>query len=237
MLSETHLNSVSGGFLDFLNIFKVLKLDQVFRASTCEVIDLKGIFGSIGFHIGQWTGSLGYGHYNASDSSGQHGHMDQVRGALSPAFFGTNHLAAREQSIRVINSNDMRDLGGARLVLGAVARFPQAIQRAMGDMFGAKHDEIIGIAIPKTAVGAQVSIPAISLTGKDMTSGVLLSVSKENAQNVQITGQGMNLGIEMFGAVELNAVKVDDRDGVPAPNFAIHQQLRPDGTFKYPWEI
>ncbi len=45
----------------------------------------------------------------------------------------------------------------------------------------------------------------------------------------------MNLRFEAFGGVEFNGVRVDDKDGVPAPNWCM-QQLRPDGSFKFPWE-
>ena len=188
MLSEKQLDLVQGGWF----------------------IDLVGIFGFIGAQVGSVVTTISGASYQARDGMGQTATVQQAGVSVSPSIFGSFGFGTREQTIKVLNSDDVHDLAGAKIAVGAVATLPARVQESLGREYGAKHDELFGIAIPHNAVGAEVSIPIVSTQGKPSTP-VLVQVSAEKT-NAYVSGGGISVGVNLTATLSLTDVKVTDID-------------------------
>lgn len=203
MLSEQSLDQVSGGVLDVLNIFKVLRLDMLMRFTRCEMLDLTGVTGFIGGVVGSLFGGVSLGSFRATGDEGHYGTVRTVGATVKPAFFGTNGVV-KDQHIKVLNADDIRDLNGVHLSVGAVASLPTFVQDKLADQHGIHTGELFGLVCP-TGKGMEASF--------SFGDGKTLLKTSSDSTIALVTGKGTAVsGIEVYGTLSLSGVEVKGVD-------------------------
>lgn len=186
MLSEKQLERVQGGW----------------------VITLSGIVGFVGGVFGNVVAGVGAGTYEAHDSMGHYGHVTKAEAVVKPVAFSQS-LELREEKVTILNSDDMRDLSGASISIGATASLPQKVQEWIGNKCGGAMGELFGI-ITSGSVGAEVTIPVINDNGRQES---MFKITTTDPAHGVVTGNGLaKTGIELYAAASVNDVKIDKTD-------------------------
>jgi hypothetical protein len=205
MLNDKFLQDLSGGALDFLSIFRVLKLDLLARSTTLPVLDLTGISGFIGGLFGSMFGGVSGGSFSAMGDDGTRGRVTTVGVTVKPAAFGTN-LTFKEQHIKVLNADSVRDMKGMQLSVGAVASLPTRVQDKLAEK-GVHAGELFAVAYPN-GKGAEVSLPF------DRGGDALIKVSSDST-TAFVTGVGTGVtGVEVYATLSFSDVKVESADRI-----------------------
>jgi hypothetical protein len=128
-----------------------------------------------------------------------------VGATIKPAVFGTN-VTAKDQHIKVLNADSVRDMQGMQLSVGAVASLPTRVQDKLAEK-GIHAGELFAVAHPN-GKGVEVSLPF------DRGGDALIKVSTDS-RTALVTGVGTAVtGIELYGTLSFSDVKVEGVDRV-----------------------
>lgn len=189
MISERELNLVSAGLPPPIEMFG-------------------NFFSVVTSVVGYFTAAPSVGHYTARDDMGQSGTVTQVSANFSPIGCG-KLLDVRKDHVTVLNSDNMRDLQGTQVSIGATASLPPIIQRGLSDKYGRSVADHCAF-LSGNGVGAEFSLPVKSDTGRH---DVLCKITKITDQQIQIRGTGIGqFGIDLYGSTTASFVDVKNVD-------------------------
>jgi hypothetical protein len=184
MLSEKALEQVHGGW----------------------VITLFGIAGFVGGVLGQIVAGVGAGVYKAHDSQGHYADVKEAKVVVKPVGLGKT-VDFKAEQITVLNSDDVRDLRGASLSIGATASLPPKVQEIVSKKCGGMAGNFFGI-ITGGNIGAEATIPVVNPNGRKTD---MYKITVGDSGHAIFSGDGVtSTSIELYASASVTNVNITD---------------------------
>lgn len=186
MLSEKALEQVHGGW----------------------IITLTGIICFIGATVGQAVFGVGGGVYKAHDSMGHYAEVKEAKFLVKPTGLGKT-TEFKSETITVLNSDNVRDLHGASLSIGATASLPPKAQELVAKKCGGVASDLFGV-ITSGSIGAEATIPVINSNGR---TEQIYKFKVDTPGTATFSGTGiLSKSIELYASTSVTDVKVTNVD-------------------------